>query len=1055
MALQFQDISIPLTEGIDGSNDQALTPLPKLVSIQNGEFDDRGNLQAVDGFTALPITTMTGESAVTNVNPQLRRLLVHKDELLLETYAGIYRQQVAGSFALASGIDNRKHEALRAMRAGVSSLVESQGSQADDWNQDRRPNAGVLGMDAAQLGDYTCTVWCEQFGTAGSYRQLVWQIRHKTSDAIVGRGRIRNGAAGIIKEPRVVAFNNLFHLYALGVGGASGVGYKAIDPLSTQNVTETMTDLFTGAYNWFDVAVSSTQVCVSGAAAIGIDHLVYAQATPTVLAFNQFVATPAAPEHISNVWIPAAGRFIAFYACGGSLNTVRWSGITSGGALVAAAARALTTALVGRIFVLKGGNSLDDQRIPVLIDGFNPALLGVTNFRNRVECVIYDYSSGASGSLATAGTTALVCEGAIVAGQPFPTNSAGAFDGTVRGLWLPVQSCISNEFVVLDIGRSVNRAIAGTSEEARFPVLRVFDAGSFYGSHFVAVAGAFAVGRVCTTIPVPGSNGLAAHIWSAKFTPNITNVLDLGQNPTFIQRNTLDYADRIGSTEHANLLYMAGGAPLVYDGQNVFEEGFTCPPQVFSVTPAAGGPLAAGTYSIVFVYEWFDGQGNRWQSQVSAAVPFVSGAAGTYTAAVRACPFTLKSSVQIIPYRTTLANPTIYRRDSPLGVTPLSDTQIANSEVLYTGGVINFVGTQSNNALPGVKSFTVHQNRLVALGGEFERGFFYSKVLAEDFPAEFNRASGFGQVPEVTGRVAAASSFDDKLVLFAENGLSVLFGQGPNFAWAQNGYTTPVRIQAAEGIRFDSPQVGEVDDGVWYLTGSGPRLLSRGLATAKGPDGLPLGNEARTASQTQIGACEVLVHPSKSVVIFNDRAGVRYLYDYQRNKWTSATVGSGIAMARARGVLYSLGSGTVSSNPLQYEDPTNTDRNAMLLEFGWINFAGLARFQRLTHITVLGASGNKAAAAPTSMVADIGIINLSNPSVTAQSSLLVFSSTNAPNIPWQCAFQVQQQTDTGYKVYLTLYPNGGQPGGNFSITGLLARVGLKRGGPKLPAAQRG
>jgi hypothetical protein len=1055
MALQFQDISIPLTEGQDGSSDAAIVPLPKLLSIQNGEFDDRGNLQAVDGFTALPITTMTSETAPDNVNAGLRRLLTHKDELLLETFKGTYRQQVGGSFALASGVDNRKREALRAMRAGVTSIVDAQGSQSDDWNQDRRPNAGVLGMDAAQLGDYTCTVWCEQFGTAGSYRQLVWQIRHKTSDAIVGRGRIRNGAAGIIKEPRVVAFNNLFHLYALGVGGASGVGYKAIDPLSTQNVTETMTDLFTGAYNWFDVAVSSTQVCVSGAGAIGIDHLVYAQATPTVLAFNQFVATPSSAFHISNVWIEAAGRFIAFYAYA-PLTTLRWSGITSGGVLVAAASQALTTATSLRAFPLKNGNAGNTRALPVLLDSTDPVVTLLSQFSNRIECVIYDYSGGASGTLATVGTAALVCEGAIVAGQPIPMNAAGAYDGGTQGLWLPVQSCVNNEFVVLDIARSLNRAVAATSEEARFPVLRVFDAGSLYMSNYPPASGFFAIGRVCTPAYVPGSSNLAAHIWSAKFTPNITNVRDLGQNPTFIQRNTLDYADKLGFIEFADLTYMAGGAPLVYDGQSIFEEGFTCPPQVFNVTPAGGGALSAGTYSIVFVYEWFDGQGNRWQSQVSPATSFVSGAAGTYTAAVRACPFTLKSGVQIIPYRTTIASQTIYRRDSPLGVAPLSDTAIATSELLYTGGIVQFLGTQSNNALPGVKQFTVHQNRLVAVGGEQSRGFYYSKERDDDFPAEFNRASGFGLVPEVTGRLAAASSFDDKLVLFAENGLSVIFGQGPNRNWLQNGYTTPVRIQAAEGIRFDSPQVGEVDDGVWYLTGIGPRLLSRGLATAKGPDGLPLGNEVRTAGQQlQIGACEILVHPSKSMVVFDDRAGVRYLYDYQRNKWTSATVGSGISMVNARGALYSIGSGVISSNPLQYEDSTNTNVNAMLLEFGWINFAGLARFQRLTHLSVLGAAGSKPAAAPTSMVADLSIINISNPSVAAQNSLLVFSSTNAPNAPWQCEFQVQQQTDTGYKIYLTLYPNGGQPGGNFSLTGLLARVGLKRGGPKLPAAKRG
>ena len=372
---------------------------------------------------------------------------------------------------------------------------------------------------------------------------------------------------------------------------------------------------------------------------------------------------------------------------------------------------------------------------------------------------------------------------------------------------------------------------------------------------------------------VPGSGSLAAHVWCAKFTPNITNVTDLGQNPTHIQRNTLSYDDKLGFIEFADLTYMAGGTPLVYDGQDVFEEGFTYAPEIVSITVGAGvTPLSVGVYAIVFVYEWYDGQGNRWQSQPSKPTVFTTTVGNqTYTAVVRSLTASLKSGVQIIPYRTQ-HDGTIFYRDSPLGEVAQTDADLANCELLYTGGVLTFVGNQSNNGLPGVKNFTVHQNRLVAVGGEYGRGFFYSKERDDDFPAEFNRASGFGLVPEITGRVAAASSFDDKLVLFAENGLSVVFGQGPNRNWLQNGYNVPARIQAAEGIRFDSPFVGEVDDGVWYVTGPGPRLLTRGLATAKGPDGLPLGIEPRGSAQRPVGACNVLVHPTKAMVIFDDRS---------------------------------------------------------------------------------------------------------------------------------------------------------------------------------------
>ena len=47
-----------------------------------------------------------------------------------------------------------------------------------------------------------------------------------------------------------------------------------------------------------------------------------------------------------------------------------------------------------------------------------------------------------------------------------------------------------------------------------------------------------------------------------------------------------------------------------------------------------------------------------------------------------------------------------------------------------------------------------------------------------------------------------------------------------------------------------------------------------------------------------------------------------------------------------------------------------------------------------------------------------------------------------------------KQTDTAYKMLITVTPNANK-GGDFSITGLLARVGMKSGGARLPNSQRG
>lgn len=1060
MALNFQDIPIPLTEGQTAGRDQALIQPPEFLKVTNGEFGDRGNIRVVDGFTNLPITSMASETAPDDVNPTLRRLMTHKDDLLLETYKGIYRQQVGGSFALAVGSNNRKRDTLRCMRMGVTSIADSHGSSGDDWAGDDTIDAGIIGVDAAQLGDYTCTVWVEKYGVfPNAYAQVMWQIRHKTSDALVGRGRLRDSVTNVISEPRVVAFSGQFRIYAISGGD---LGRLFIDPASTQNVAETMTKFTAvGTYVWLDVALSPTQVCVSAALSTpAIQSFIFNQATPTVAVGFPALGIAGTATPVANFYVDTGGAgvnqaFVVFFACGGSLTTLRWFAVTPAAVSLGLGAQVLATVSIGRPIAIKDFTG-STATYPLLIDGVQA---GGTLANFVVTSVQYNATAAAPGAMASAGTDTVIVREHICAGLPISV-SGSSYSGTQQqGFLLPVQfaSTTQNTFQVIDIARSLTQALAGGQVDANFSVLRVFDAGAFFSTHIPPLVGVFLIGRVCTPVLVPDSGGLSAHFWSAKFTPNITNVTQLGQNPTNLQRNTLSYADKLGHIEFADLTYMAGGTPLVYDGQDLFEEGYTFSPEITSATPAgAGGPLSAGSYSIVYVYEWFDGQGNRWQSAPSAPSTFTAVLANTYTAVVRALRTSMRSGVQVIPYRT-VANGTVFYRDNVTATGPLTDTDLQNSELLYTGpGSTLFLGTQSNNALPGVKNFTEHQNRLVAIGGEFDRSFFYSKERALRFPAEFNRAAGFGQVPGVVGRTVAGASLDDKLILFAESGVAVVFGQGPNFNWLQNGYTAPARIQAAEGIRFDTPFIAEVDDGVWYATSMGPRLLTRGLATAKGANGLPLGEGLRNSSQKIISACEVVVtHPTKAQVLFCSTAdATTYIYDYQRDKWTERNdVAYPLAAISTRGTLYVISNGDFAdAETLRYEDATQVVNNNLVLETGWISFAGVQRFQRLTHLSICGTSlykGNYG-----EIIVRLEVYGMEAPNTLLQNTEVVLPTRTTVNEPWRCDFQMVKQTDTAYKLRIVLIPESGA-GGNFSITSLLARVGSKRGGAKLPNAQRG
>lgn len=148
--------------------------------------------------------------------------------------------------------------------------------------------------------------------------------------------------------------------------------------------------------------------------------------------------------------------------------------------------------------------------------------------------------------------------------------------------------------------------------------------------------------------------------------------------------------------------------------------------------------------------------------------------------------------------------------------------------------------------------------------------------------------------------------------------------------------------------------------------------------------------------------------------------------------------------------MWTLSSVTVANNPLNFVDPNNQDLNALTLVSGWVSFAGLQRFQRLANLQVLGEAGP--AGRGTDYTVRLQVAVGYNPLVTVQDSSVTAVRLGS-NTPWQVEMQMHRQTDQAFRLTLTVTPTA--KGGDFSLTSLLARVGLKRGGGKLPAAQRG
>lgn len=98
----------------------------------------------------------------------------------------------------------------------------------------------------------------------------------------------------------------------------------------------------------------------------------------------------------------------------------------------------------------------------------------------------------------------------------------------------------------------------------------------------------------------------------------------------------LNSTDRRMVVQFGNLAYIAGGCPLVFDGQTVCEQGFLLRPRIISLTPSngAGELIGGGEYDYRQHEEWIDSDQNLHLGPVSKISTTTLGATHDTVAAV-------------------------------------------------------------------------------------------------------------------------------------------------------------------------------------------------------------------------------------------------------------------------------------------------------------------------------------------------------------------------------------------------------------------------------------
>jgi hypothetical protein len=298
------------------------------------------------------------------------------------------------------------------------------------------------------------------------------------------------------------------------------------------------------------------------------------------------------------------------------------------------------------------------------------------------------------------------------------------------------------------------------------------------------------------------------------------------------------------------------GAPFLLDGVETEPIGFIHAPVIISLGVGGGGSgaMAAGIYQYVAVYEWRDARGVLHRSIPSPPKSASAAASGSITVKVSTTAISAKQSestgfgassaspVRIAIYRTTVGGGDFYRLTvEPLYQVLLNDPTVADVSLLDTKADTN-IGSGSPayslSSQPQVYTVqeledvpphafsagAVHRNRFAGIGPD-RRTIWMSKDTSED-PTVF---PGFHEALwlVVSSDKYALMSLDERLILFGEDNIEFVEGDGPDATGGQNTWRVG-GIQTDVGCANPKSLVS-TPMGLMFQSGVDLMLLDRGL----------------------------------------------------------------------------------------------------------------------------------------------------------------------------------------------------------------------------------
>lgn len=982
MPLQKQKALVPFVGGVQTDQNEFTVQPPNLLRLQNGVFRNEGEISKRYGFSALGKGIFGSTSELT----EGKLLDTFDDDLTLFTRTNLYSYSETSDTWFNKG-------AFAAVEVLKDSIARNRDSQTVP--------------SIATINGVTLAAWEDTRG-GGDVRYVV--IEDSTGSVVKAETSVGAGAT----VPQCVVLNRkyLCLLYLQG-GSMKSVVINSVnldDTISNSLVTAV------GATEVFDAVPYENYI-----------FMVYNNAgNVTTVAYAQFDDTLGLVQVTGSV---------------DSLNTGSEYVSDAVAAFVDERRKVVYVASVtGNDIRLQG--SFQDLSIPTSANVLIETVAGVTNITGIAQSATGDlqifYEVGAADAInhyvkhtrySYNGTSTLTQEAAPAIFQRAVGLASHAFEenGTVY-LAAGFESPIQATYFILELIGDGESAIAAKA----LPGIA--------GGHTTK-----------PSLPRFRTDAQGRRFTSLLEVTRLNTDSGTATDNTGVVRTTLNFqTPPFQSQQIGNSLIIAGGFITAYDGSQVVEHSFHVFPEGVDLGAASGGSLS-GVYSYQVIYEWSDAKGQIYRSAPSETLTLDTTSGDTQVTPVApTLRLTSKQDVKIVLY-STVAGGSVYYRTEAVDNDPTVDTvtfsninadipNLNTREILYTTG-----GVVENIAPPAASLVQTHQNRLFIAGLEEENELRYSKESLQ------NEGLGFSDFYRIRvnpsgGGITALGTLDDKLIIFKENTIFALSGQGPVETGAQNDFQQPEQISTDVGCNAPSSIV-LVKDGLMFQSRDGVKLLNRSLEV------VDIGTPVSDFNDLTVSSGVLL--PAEDEVRFTTTDGECLVFSTAYNLWSTFTNYEGVSAVLWRGQYAKLSAdGTVNLEIVG----SYTDNNAAIrlrLETPWLAFGDLLGYKRVYQIMMLGKRLTNhvfrvsMAYDYNDLIRQIAFFNteagMEEESFTPSNSSFLpsLSSSYAEGNPvFQFRIKPTIQKCESFKLIIEDIPLNGDLGASYTLTGLSALVGV-------------